>query len=180
VEVNLRDAKLGRQYLGVMSPGQSAQDPRRYTAKVLAEVLGSTDGSRLYWALVAPGLAEEAELSHYAFDGTGAYAAYTTCDPAQGEAVEEILGRTLSRAAEELAEDEVERAKNKIATDCVIPAETPLGRLRDVGMNWLYLGEHVPLEEEVRRLMAVTVAEVRAMAGELAVAPRTVVRLGPR
>lgn len=180
VELGLQDARLNRHYLGMMVPGPAAQDPRRYAAKVLAEVLGSADGSRLHWALVEPGLAEEAELSHYPFDHAGAYAAFATCDPSQATKVQTILKQTLCQAAAGLDDDEVERAKNKIATDAVIPAESPLGRLRDVGTNWIYLDQYLTLEQDIRQLMAVTLGDVRALAQELAAAPQTVVRLGPQ
>jgi predicted Zn-dependent peptidase len=129
--------------------------------------------------LVDPGLAEEADLSHYAFDAAGAYAAFATCDPGQAARVEALLRQTLGRAAQGLCEDEIERAKNKIATDAVVPAESPLGRLRDVGTHWLYLDEYLTLEEDVRRLMAVTLADVRELAEALACDPMTIVRLGP-
>lgn len=178
-EISVRDPKLSRHYLGMMAAAPSAQHRDRHAARVLAEVLGSGDGSRLYWELVDPGLAEEADLSHYGFDGVGAYAAFVTCDPAQGDRVERVLRQTLKECARGMDVDEVERAKNKLATDCVIPTETPLGRLRDVGSNWLYLNRYVSLEEDVRQLMETPLQEVRSLAEQLVAAPLTVVRLGP-
>src|SRR5690606_10938648 len=59
----LRDAKVNRHYLALMCPGPSAQDERRYAARVLGDVLGDDEGSRIYWALVDPGLADEADFS---------------------------------------------------------------------------------------------------------------------
>ena len=75
------DAKQSRHYLGLLCPGPSAQDPRRYAARVLADVLGDSEGSRLYWALVDPGTAEEADFSFMPQDGSGAFMAYASCDP---------------------------------------------------------------------------------------------------
>src|SRR5262249_31314070 len=47
-----------QEYTLMMSPGPAATDADRYAAKILATVLGDDSGSRLYWELVDPGLAE--------------------------------------------------------------------------------------------------------------------------
>ena len=47
-----------------LAAGPAAEDADRYAAKLLATVLGDDSGSRLYWELVDPGLAEHASLSH--------------------------------------------------------------------------------------------------------------------
>ncbi len=83
-QLTVDDARLSRHYLGLLCPAPSAQDPRRYAAKVLADLLGDGDGSRLHWAIVDPGLADEADFSFMPQDGSGAYLAYTSCDPAAG------------------------------------------------------------------------------------------------
>ena len=48
--IRLTDAKLNRQYTMGMTPGPSAQDERRFAARVLADVIGDSEGSRFYWA----------------------------------------------------------------------------------------------------------------------------------
>ena len=53
-----------QEYALMMSPAPSATADERYAAKLLESVLGDDSGSRLYWELVDPGLAEHCSL-HY-------------------------------------------------------------------------------------------------------------------
>jgi predicted Zn-dependent peptidase len=62
------DPKLNRQYTMGLLPGPSAQDERRYAARILSDVVGDADGSRLYWALVDNAMAEEANFGFYPHD----------------------------------------------------------------------------------------------------------------
>ena len=54
-----------------LAPGPAAEDADRYAAKLLATILGDDSGSRLYWDLVDPGLAEQASLSHCEYRAPG-------------------------------------------------------------------------------------------------------------
>jgi predicted Zn-dependent peptidase len=176
----LTDARLTRHYLAVMSPGPSAQDPRRYAAAVLSDVLGAGEGSRLHWALTDPGLADEADFSHLPQDRVGSFMAYASCDPDRAAQVEKVLLDTLDAYAAGIDPAEIERAQNKLATQATLKGELPLGRMMNLGGQWTYLQEYVPLEQELERLMAVTPGQVRALLTEMPLAPRTIVRLGPR
>ena len=175
----LRDPKVTRHYLGMLCPAPDAQDPRRYAARVLADVLGDSDGSRLYWALVDPGLADEAEFAYIPHDRAGYCFAYASCDPGKAEQVESTLLETLDKAADDLGDDEIERAKNKLATHATLQGERPSGRMSALGAAWMYLGEYIPLDEELRRIMAVTTDDVRDLLSSSPLSPRTLLRLGP-
>lgn len=175
----LRDGKVSRHYMAMMCPGPSAQEERRYAAKVLADVLGDSDGSRIYWALVDPGLADEADLSFLPYDRTGAYFAYASCDPARAEQVERVLFETIDSFVNDIQDDEIERAKNKLATQATLQGENPSGRMRGLGGQWTYQGEYRPLDEELARIMAVTVDDVRELLGDQPFQPRTIVRMTP-
>src|SRR5947209_2320963 len=62
-----------QEHIVLMAPAPPADSPMRYAADTLALALGDDTGSRLYWALVDPGLAEAADLSFSEYVGTGAY-----------------------------------------------------------------------------------------------------------
>ena len=47
-----------------LSPGPAIDDDRRYAAILLSQVLGAPDNSRLHWALLETGLAEEAQAGY--------------------------------------------------------------------------------------------------------------------
>lgn len=162
-EQTLVDSKLNRFYLGLMWPGPSAQDERRYAAKVLADVLGDAGGSRLYWALVDPGIAEEADASFYPMDQTGAFFAYASCDPKRAEQVEHTMADVIRDFGMDLQDSEIEQARNKIATHATLQGELPIGRMLSLGGQWLYLGEYRTLDEEIEQLHQVTADDVRAL-----------------
>jgi len=174
------DAKLNRHYVAMMCPGPSAQDPLRYAAKVMADVIGDADGSRLYWALIDPGLADDASFDFHPQDRTGSFFAFATCDPDRREQVESILLRTIDEYASSIDEAELERAKNKIATLATLAEESPGGRMRGLGHQWLYLGQYSSLAQELERIMAVTVDDVRKVIAQSRLQHRAIVRLGPR
>jgi predicted Zn-dependent peptidase len=144
---------------------------------VLASVLGDSDGSRLYWRIIDPGLAEEVELSYHGFDQTGTFMFYTSCDPDQAAKVEAGLADVLDHAADDLTDDELERAVSKIAMDLTLQNERPAGRMMALGGHWLYTGEHLTLDEELRRIRAVDVHAIRRLLDHYPLKPRTVVRL---
>ena len=68
--------KLLREHVGLMSPAPSAQDERRFAAHLAASVIGDDTGSRLYYALVEPAIAEEAHCSYDPLDGSGAFVTF--------------------------------------------------------------------------------------------------------
>ncbi len=175
----LTDAKLSRSYIAAVCPAPSAQDERRHAAKIVADVLGEADSSRLHWALVEPGLADEASFSLQPMDHAGAFIAYASCDPRRSGQVERLLLRTIDSYAMKIDEQEILRAKNKLATLATLAGERPPGRMQGLGAQWLYTGRYVPLEEELDRLMRVSVADVRALLRDFTFEPRCVVTLGP-
>lgn len=176
---NLIDKKLHRHYVAILSPAPSAQDNGRYAARVLADVLGDSEGSRLYWALVDPGLADEADFSFMPQDGTGGYLAYASCDPSRAGQVEEKLIQTIDTFSSDINDMEVQRAKNKLATGATLQGERPAGRMRSLGMQWSYIGEYISLDQELEKLMAVTADDLRELISSQSFTPRTTVRLGP-
>ena len=179
--LSIEDAKLARHYLGMLCPGPSAQDEARYAAKVLSDVLGEADGSRLYWELIDPGLAEDADFAFHPQDHAGAFMAYATCEPKRAAQVEQKLLATIDAFAtnKDITDDEVMRAKNKLATHATLQGERPLGRMHALGTGWSYLGRYLPLEEELAHLMAVTTQDVASLLNHYPFTPRTLLRLGP-
>ena len=73
---------VAQEYAVQISSGPSATDPLRFAARLLAYALGDDSGSRMYWNLVDPGIAEYAGASTYEFDGTGILMSYLCCAPA--------------------------------------------------------------------------------------------------
>jgi predicted Zn-dependent peptidase len=169
-----------RVYLAAVAPAPSAQDNARYAADVLASIIGDGRGSRLYWALVHPGLARSADISYYEQDGAGAFYIFVSCDPARTTEVIDILRATLNSVqVEGVTDEELTRSRRKLASALVLRAETPMGRLTSVGFDWLYRRRIEPLNETVDRLLAVTGDDIDALLRDKPFDALTLTGLGP-
>ena len=177
---HLSDAKLNRQYTMGMTPGPSAQDERRFAARVLSDVVGDSDGSRFYWALVDNAIAEDADFGFYPHDACGSFYISLTTDPERSDQALDIALKELEKVKNDLNDEEVERAKNKIASGLVLSGEVPIGRMRAIGGQWMYNEEYRSLEQDMDTLMKVTPDSLRQLMREFTFDPMTVVSLGPK
>ena len=175
----MTDAKLNRQYLMGMTPGPSAQDERRFAARVLADVIGDSDGSRFYWALVDPAIAEDADFGFYPHDACGSFYISLTADPKRMDQALDIAMKELEKAKHDLKDDEVERAKNKIASSLVLGGEIPSGRMRSIGGQWIYNKEYRSLEQDMATLMSLTTDSLKQLMRDFPFDPMSIVSLGP-
>jgi predicted Zn-dependent peptidase len=172
--------KLNREHIALMAPGFPAQSPERYPAGLLATIVGDGDGSRLYWRLVHPGLADAAELGHDAEDRLGHFNGYVSADPERAaEALDATREVLLEAQSGGVTDAELERAKRKLAVSLVLRAETPYGRLFPLGLEYLDNGEYRSLQESVAAIQAVTLDEVNAVLETRPFDDLTVVALGP-
>jgi predicted Zn-dependent peptidase len=178
-QVMKRD-KVAQQYLVLMSPGPSATSPLRHAADLLSMVVGDDSGSRLYWALIDPGLAESADFSFHEYDHAGVF--YTSCsgEPEQTEenlqTIREVLG---SVQKDGISEDELNQARNKLLSRVVRSGERPKGRMMAVGTHWTYQGEYRSVDDELRAYEGVTLADVRQVLDRYPLLQLTTLALGP-
>ncbi len=177
--MTMADAKLNRAYTMGMTPGPSAQDEERFASRVLADVVGDSDGSRFYWALVDNALCEDADFGFYPHDLCGSFYISLVNDPEKTEQVLGIALAELEKVKTDLKEDEVERAKNKIASSLILSGESPLGRMRGLGGQWIYNKEYRSLEQDMATLMSITTDSMRRLMEKYPFDPMTIVTLGP-
>jgi predicted Zn-dependent peptidase len=176
---NLTDAKLNRQYTMAMTPGPSAQDERRFAAQVLSDVIGDSDGSRFYWALVDNAIAEEADFSFYPHDALGSFFISLVTSPDRTKKALDIALAELEKVKTDLNDEEVIRAKNKIATSIVTAGEVPLGRMRSIGSMWTYTHEYRSLDQDLATLNAITPDTLKQLMKDFPFDPMTIATLGP-
>jgi len=173
-------SNLAREHVCLMSPGVSAQDPRRFAASLLGVIIGDEVGSRFFWELVDKALAEVATMQFGAMDGTGAFCSYIRCSsknvPKVLDTVRSVF-RSLSESG--VTEDELTKAKNKILSALVIKNELPMGRLVDLGSNWIYLEQYRTIEEDISDVRAVTVDDVRSLIEQFNPSDFTRFSIGP-
>ena len=174
------DGSVAREHVGLASPAPSAQDDERYAAMLASAILGDVTGSRLFYALVDPAIADEATMAYDALDGSGAFLTFLSAEPARAAQALRIARDELSKFQDEgPTEAELTAAKNKIASNATVKGEVPMGRLTAVGYDWVYRRQYVPLARQIDRLFAVTAAEVLAVAQRYDLGAATIVALGP-
>ncbi|CAG0974820.1 mitochondrial-processing peptidase subunit beta [Phycisphaerales bacterium] len=178
-EFILQNEKVTRAYLLAMCPAPAVDDDRRYAAALLAQVLGAPDNSRLHWALIEPGIAEECQASFDPHDGFGEFFVFASGEPARLDEIWSIIRRELANLIASLAQDDLERLRNKLITGATVGGERPQDRMHRLGRLWTYLSRYSSLEEELDRLAAVTLDDLRAVHDAFPLKPVTVGRLLP-
>nr|WP_147681187.1 pitrilysin family protein [Actinomyces ruminicola] len=174
-----REAEQSHVYLAC--PGIPALDERRWTMSVLTTILGGGMSSRLFQEIREKrGLA----YSTYAFDtpyaGAGAFGLYAGCAPGDVDEVLAVMaGEFESLAADGVTERELERARGQIRGAMVLGGEDSLARMGRLGRAEVVTGRLRSMEENLRRLDAVTADDVRALAAQLAAQERCRVVVGP-
>jgi len=173
-------ANLKREHICLMHTGVSAQDPRRFAASLLSMIVGDDYGSRFYWELVDKALAEEASMHFSPMDGTGAFCSYLRCGtPNVGKVLGIVEGIFRDLAANGIREEELVKAQNKVLSALVLKNEIPMGRLVDLGFNWMYSGEYRSIEQDVEAVKGVCVEEVNQVIRDIDLGSYTQCSLGP-
>lgn len=176
----IRKEHSTQEYCLQLANGPSATDDDRYAAKLLATVIGDDSGSRLYWELVDPGLAEHASLGHHDHLGTGLFVSYLCCDPEfAGENLERLSDIYSRVESEGITAAELEQAKNKINSRVVLSSERPRGRLFNLGSNWTYRHEYRSVKDDLDAIDRITLDEVNAVLKKYPLSISTTVAIGP-
>ncbi len=176
----LRKESASLEYAMQLALGPAASDADRFAAKILATVLGDDSGSRLYWALVDSGLAEQASLSHHDYQGTGLFMTYMSCNPENAQANLEQIAEMYSQAEKDgITAAELAQAKSKINSRIVLGSERPRGRLFTVGGNWIQRREYRTVKQDLEAIDAVTRGDLIDVLARYPLSINTTLAIGP-
>ena len=179
VKLILREQNL-QEHVMLLGNAPDARHPLRFAAELLAIVVGDDSGSRLYWPLVDSGLCDAAELSFNEYDGTGSWLTYLCCPPATiNENIETIRKVYDEVNSDGVTEEELERARNKVASRIVLRGERPMGRLSSLGGNWVYRGEYQSVGDDLEAVRSVTQEDVRKLLDQFPLKMTTTTGVGP-
>ncbi|MEQ8318050.1 MAG: pitrilysin family protein [Phycisphaerales bacterium] len=170
---------VSRGYVIALWPAPPLQDELRHAARLLAQVLGAPGNSRLHWALVEPGLADEAASSYMGQDGAGEFIVYASGDPEKLGQIEDVITGELTKVVDELTEQDLERLRAKAATGVTVGGERPSDRMQRLGARWTLLNDYLPLEEELEQVRSVTLDDLRTVAERFPMKPTTTGTLRP-
>ncbi|WP_445154782.1 M16 family metallopeptidase [Arthrobacter sp. Hor0625] len=162
-------------------PSLVATDDRRFVMSVLNAVLGGGMSSRLFQEVREKrGLVYSTYSFASSYADAGYFGMYAGCTPSKVRQVVELLGAELDKLAEGgISEEELRKAVGQLSGGIVLALEDTGSRMSRLGRAELVSGEYQDIDETLRQIKAVTVAEVQELARELAAAPRTVTVVGP-
>jgi predicted Zn-dependent peptidase len=176
----LTKAKVVQEHLILICRGPAANSPMRHAADILATAVGDDSGSRLYWALIDPGLADSADLSFHDYEGTGSFYTSLSCEPGQVDENLAIVAKILQEVQEKgITEQELNQAKSKIGSRIVRGSERPMGRMQAIGMAWTYLGQYRTVDDELKAFDAVSLPMIRELLDRYPLPDVTTLALGP-
>ncbi|MEM8946924.1 MAG: pitrilysin family protein [Planctomycetota bacterium] len=169
-----------QQYVLQLLDAPASESEDRYAAKLLATMFGDDSGSRLYWEMVDPGLAESASMGHYEYLGAGMYFLWMSCEPTdaldnfQRLVEQETLAQTEGFTAEELRQ-----AQSKVKARIVLGSERPRNRLFNVGGNWMQRGKYRTVADDIAAVENTTLDDIHRVLAACPLTGGTTVTIGP-
>ena len=163
----IKDLEQVHFAMGFEAPG--IRDADFYTAQVYSTAIGGGMSSRLFQKI-----REERGLCYSIYSQAGAYEDTGMITIYAGTSAEEIgdLGALtmdeLKRAADDMTEAEVTRARAQMKAGLLMGLESPSGRAERMARHVAVWGRVQSVEETTAEIDAVTRADVRGFAGRLA------------
>ena len=174
--------KLNQQHVVLGRRTFSFLDDRRYALMVLNAMVGGGMSSRLFQKI-----REELGLAYNVFTyvdhsrDTGMFAAYMAVRPnTVGTAMNALRKEFVSLRNGGIKEDELRDTKEHIKGRILLGLETSAARMMRLARNEITYGHQVPEKELIRRIQAVKMDDVVALASEvLDTDEYSIVSLGP-
>src|SRR5690606_34889311 len=136
--------------------------------------VGDDSGSRLYWEIIDPGYADSADIAYAEYEGCGVYLSYLACAPEEAEANQARFRKVLAEVQRDgVTPEELQQAKNKVASRIVLSGERPMGRISSLGGNWLYRREYRSVKQDLDTVESITQSDVRALLDAFPLEPCT-------
>jgi predicted Zn-dependent peptidase len=179
VRVQSKDTEQAHVVLGCA--GLDRHDERRFALGALNNVLGGGMSSRLFQQIrERRGLAYSVYSYTSQYADSGLFAVYAGCAPGK---VDEVLALTRDElakvAAKGVTDAEVARGKGMLKGSLVLGLEDTGSRMSRLGKNELLFHDMLSVDDLLARIDAVTVDDVRAVAGQVLTNPASLAVIGP-
>lgn len=176
----ITEKKTQQQHIMQLAPAPAAQDILRLPAEILAVVIGDDSNSRMYWKLVDPGLAESAELGFNEYDGSGTWLTYLCSEPELIESNLQLIQEIFDDVNQNgITQEELDRAKNKLASRLVLRSERPMGRLSSLGGNWVYRQKYYSVADDLELLNNISLDDIQKLLKKYPLGHSTTATVGP-
>ena len=160
---------LEQVHFALALEGPNYRDPAIYTAQIYANAMGGGMSSRLFQEV-----RENKGLCYTIFAQAGAYEDTGLTTIYAGTSAEDIAELTqitvdeMKRAASDMSEAEVARARTQMKAGMLMGLESPSHRAERLARMLSIWGRVPGVEETVAKIDAVTVADVRTFAEKMA------------
>jgi predicted Zn-dependent peptidase len=177
--VEVRPTEQAHLVVGVAGPDRDSET--RHAMGILDHVLGGGMSSRLFQTIREErGLAYSVYSYRMGFAGAGAFAVYAGTSPANTGQVLDLIQAELDAVAEKgITSVELAAAQSHLRGARALGLEDSGARMSRIGYSQLVHGRVPEVEEADRRMEAVTLEEVNALAAELFASARSVAAVGP-
>ena len=168
-QVEILDRPTEQAHLVLGLPGLSRGDDRRWALGVLNSALGGGMSSRLFQEVREKrGLAYSVYSYSTSHADSGLFGIYAGCQPKRVEEVLKICREELQKVAEHgITEEELKRSVGQISGSTVLGMEDTGSLMSRVGKAELCYGTHLSVDELLGKISAVTLDDVREVAGSV-------------
>lgn len=165
--------------LALAYQGVHAADPAAPALSLFAQAVGGGMSSRLFQELREErGLAYSVYAWTQGYADTGLFAVNLAADKARATDALNLARETVERAAEELTEAELNRARAQVEAGILMALETPQGRADAMARSIEIFGRIMTIDEMLAELRSVDVAAARLAGAAMLAGPRAIASIG--
>jgi predicted Zn-dependent peptidase len=160
--------------------GLVADDERRYAMGILNTVLGGGMSSRMFQEIREKrGLAYSVYSFNQGYSDAAYFGLYAGCSPAKTAEVTRLMISEFEKIASEgIRQDELDLAKGNISGSLALKYESTMARMNRLISAEIVNGEFFDLDDSLRHVHAVTLADIQSLAQELVTRERSIVAVG--
>ena len=172
--------KLEQVHFAMSFEGPGYRDPQVHAAQVYATAMGGGMSSRLFQKIREErGLCYSIFAQAGAYEDTGSITVYAGTSKAEIADLAGLVADEMKRAAEDMTEAEVARARAQLKAGMLMGLESPSNRAERNARMLSVWGRVPDPADVVAKIDAVTMEDVRRFAGELAGARSALALYGP-
>jgi predicted Zn-dependent peptidase len=161
-----RDLQETQIMLGFEGLSYSSED--FYTAQILASVVGGGMSSRLFQEVREKrGLCYSIYAFHWSFADTGIFGVHAATGPEDVGRLMPVILDELERAAEDIDEKELKRARAQLRAGLLMTLESPTARAGQMARQLLLFGRLIPFDELSAKIEAIDAASVRKLVARI-------------
>lgn len=148
--------------------GRAYQARDFYASQLLSMILGGGMSSRLFQEVREKrGYCYSVFAFHWAFSDTGIFGINAATGEEDLPKLMPVILDELKRAADDISEEEADRARAQIRSGLMMSMESPAARAGTIARQLLLFGRTISNEELMERLEAISADRLRDLAGRL-------------